>query len=106
MLRGEWGFQGFVVSDYTADKELILHGFAEDDQEATRLAFLAGVDMSMQSGLYSAHLAKLVGEGAVPLATLDESVRRVLRVKKALGLFDNPYRSLDPAREHTRCRNA
>ncbi len=99
VLRGEWGFRGFVVSDYTADKELILHGYAQDDQDATRLAILAGVDMSMQSGLYSAHLAKLVGEGAVPTATLDAAVRRVLRVKKALGLFDNPYRSLDPARE-------
>ena len=99
VLRDEWGFPGFVVSDYTADKELILHGFAENDQQATRLAFTAGVDMSMQSGLYAAHLAKLVNDGEVPLATLDESVRRVLRVKKALGLFENPYRSLDPARE-------
>jgi beta-glucosidase len=99
VLRGEWGFRGLVVSDYTADKELILHGFAADDQQATQLAFNAGVDMSMQSGLYSAHLAKLVKDGGVKQATLDGSVRRVLRVKKALGLFDNPYRSLDPARE-------
>lgn len=99
VLRGEWGFKGFVVSDYTADKELILHGFAQDDQEATRLAFMAGVDMSMQSGLYAAHLAKLVADGQVPVSTVDESVRRVLRVKKALGLFDKPFRSLDAARE-------
>jgi len=99
VLRGEWGFRGLVVSDYTADKELILHGFAENDQQATRLAFTAGVDMSMQSGLYAAHLAKLVNDGEVPKAMLDESVRRVLLVKKALGLFDNPFRSLDFSRE-------
>ena len=99
VLRGEWGFKGFVVSDYTADKELILHGYAENDQQATRLAFTAGVDMSMQSGLYAVHLAKLVEDGDVPVAMLDESVRRVLRVKKALGLFDNPFRSLNATRE-------
>jgi beta-glucosidase len=98
VLREELGFTGFVVSDYTADKELILHGYAEDDADATRLALTAGVDMSMVSGLYVDHLPKLVQSGAVPMAVVDESVRRVLHVKKALGLFDNPYRSLNPAR--------
>ncbi len=99
VLRGEWGFKGFVVSDYTADKELIRHGYAADDRDATRIALSAGVDMSMQSSLYIAELPKLVASGALPMATVDEAVRRVLYVKKAIGLFDNPYRSLDPARE-------
>ncbi|WP_101925564.1 MULTISPECIES: glycoside hydrolase family 3 N-terminal domain-containing protein [Luteimonas] len=95
LLRGEWGFGGFVVSDYTADFELVAHGFAGDEREATKLSFVAGVDMSMQSGLYAAHLPALVASGEVPMATLDEGVRRVLAVKQAIGLFDNPYRSLD-----------
>jgi beta-glucosidase len=99
ILRGEWGFKGFVVSDYTADMELIAHGFAADERAATKLAFLSGVDMSMQSGFYINHLPSLVKSGEVPMARLDESVRRVLRLKAALGLFDNPYRSLDPDRE-------
>lgn len=99
ILRGEWGFKGFVVSDYTADMELIAHGYAANPREATKLAFLAGVDMSMQSGFYVKHLPELVKSGEVPMEALDESVRRVLRIKKALGLFDDPYRSLDPERE-------
>lgn len=96
LLRGEWGFGGFVVSDYTADFELVAHGFAGDEREATKLAFTAGVDMSMQSGLYAAHLPDLVASGEVSMATIDQGVRRVLAVKQAIGLFDNPYRSLDP----------
>jgi beta-glucosidase len=99
ILRGEWGFRGFVVSDYTADLELIPHGYAQDKADAARLALLAGVDMSMQSGLYVSYLPKLVADGRVPMAVVDESVRRVLRLKKALGLLDDPYRSLDAARE-------
>ncbi len=99
ILRGEWGFKGFVVSDYTADMELIAHGYAANEREATKLAFLAGVDMSMQSGFYIKHLPALVKAGEVPMAALDDSVRRVLRLKAALGLFDNPYRSLDSERE-------
>ncbi|NYZ61338.1 glycoside hydrolase family 3 N-terminal domain-containing protein [Luteimonas deserti] len=95
LLRGEWGFEGFVVSDYTADFELVAHGFAADDRDATRLAFSAGVDMSMQSGLYAAHLPDLVASGEVSMQTIDQGVRRVLAVKQAIGLFDNPYRSLD-----------
>lgn len=94
VLRGEWNFQGLVVSDYTGDMELIAHGYAADEKEATRLAFLAGVDMSMQSGLYMKHLPALVKEGAVPMARLDESVRRVLTIKAALGLFDDPFRRI------------
>ena len=99
VLRDEWKFRGFVVSDYTADFELVAHGYAGDDREATQLAFNAGLDMSMQSGLYGTHLAALVESGKVDLQTVDDSVRRVLAVKDAIGLFDNPYRSLDPQRE-------
>ena len=102
ILRGEWGFKGVVISDYTADQELVAHGFAADDRDAARLAILAGVDMSMQSGLYIRYLPELVASGAVPMATVDASVRRVLALKEAIGLFDNPYRSLDPWAEAAR----
>ncbi len=95
ILRGEWGFPGLVVSDYTADMELIAHGFADGERDATRLAFVAGVDMSMQSGFYAEHLPDLVAAGEVSMDVLDEGVRRVLTVKHAIGLLDNPYRSLD-----------
>jgi beta-glucosidase len=106
ILRGEWGFNGFVVSDYTADMELIAHGFAEDERDASRLAFIAGVDMSMQSGFYAASLPGLVESGDVSMDVLDEGVRRVLTVKEAIGLLDNPYRSLDAAAEADTSKNA
>ena len=102
LLRGEWGFQGFVVSDYTGDEEMIAHGFAADAREATKLAFLAGVDMSMQSGFYRKHLPELVRAGEVPMARLDASVRRVLAAKAMLGLFDDPFRRIDEKRETAR----
>jgi beta-glucosidase len=102
ILRGEWGFKGVVISDYTADQELVAHGFAADDRDAARLAILAGVDMSMQSGLYNRYLPELVASGAVPMATVDAAVRRVLSLKEAIGLFDNPFRSLNPQAEAAR----
>ena len=102
LLRGEWGFKGFVVSDYTGDEEMIAAGYAKDGRDAARLAFLAGVDMSMQSGLYRKHLPDLVRAGAVPQAKLDESVRRVLAMKAMLGLFDDPFRRIDVKRESAR----
>jgi beta-glucosidase len=102
LLRGEWGFQGFVVSDYTGDEEMILAGFAKDGRDAAKLAFLAGVDMSMQSGLYRKYLPDLVRSGEVPTAALDESVRRVLALKAMLGLFDDPFRRIDEKREAAR----
>ncbi len=95
ILRGEWGFKGVVISDYTADQELVAHGFAADDRDAARLAILAGVDISMQSGLYLRFLPELTASGEVPMAVVDASVRRVLALKEALGLFDNPYRSIN-----------
>ena len=104
VLRREWGFDGLVVSDYTADAELIDHGFAADAREATKLAFLAGVDMSMQSGLYLRHLPGLVADGEVPMARLDEAVRRVLALKMRLGLFDDPFRRIQPQQATSRMR--
>jgi beta-glucosidase len=102
LLRGEWGFQGFVVSDYTGDEELIAAGYAKDGRDAARLAFLAGVDMSMQSGLYRKYLPDLVRSGEVPQVQLDQSVRRVLAMKAMLGLFDDPFRRIDVKRESAR----
>jgi beta-glucosidase len=102
LLRGEWGFKGFVVSDYTGDEEMIAAGYAKDGRDAARLAFLAGVDMSMQSGLYRQHLPDLVRSGALPQAKLDESVRRVLTLKVMLGLFEDPFRRIDVRREAAR----
>ncbi|CAE1133194.1 glycoside hydrolase family 3 N-terminal domain-containing protein [Xanthomonas euroxanthea] len=97
-LRQEWGYPGLVVSDFQADQELIAHGVAVDGRDAARLAFLAGVDISMESGLYLQHLPALVAAGDVPMARLDASVRRVLEFKAALGLFDDPFRRIRPAR--------
>lgn len=91
VLRDEWAFKGFVVSDWTSIAELIPHGIALDGRAAARKAFAAGVDMDMQANLYATHLPKLVGDGKVSAAAVDESVRRVLRMKIALGLFEKPY---------------
>jgi beta-glucosidase len=91
ILRGEWKFQGLVVSDWQAVAELIAHGVALDGAAAARKAILAGLDVDMESGLFQRHLSELVRTGAVPEPVLDEAVRRVLRVKFALGLFDHPY---------------
>jgi beta-glucosidase len=104
VLRGDLGFAGACVSDYDADRELIAHGVAADEADAARLAILAGVDVSMQSGLYNRHLPALVEKGRVPPAAVDAAVRRVLALKEALGLFDDPYRSLDLRAERRETR--
>jgi beta-glucosidase len=96
LLRDTWGFDGITVSDYNSDSELIAHGFAETEREAARLCFAAGLDMCMESGLYARHLADLIATGDADLAALDRAVLRVLRAKQALGLFDTPFRGLDP----------
>ncbi|MBB2758245.1 UNVERIFIED_ORG: beta-glucosidase [Xanthomonas campestris] len=105
ILRREWGYPGLVVSDFQADQELIAHGVAATGRDAARLAFLAGVDISMESGLYLQHLPALVAAGDVPMARLDASVRRVLAFKAALGLFDDPFRRIRPARAQSSQRN-
>jgi beta-glucosidase len=91
ILKKEWGFQGFVVSDWTSVSEVMAHGVAIDGATAARKAFLAGVDMDMQSNLYHQNMLKLVQSGKVPQAAIDDGVRRILRVKFAMGLFDHPY---------------
>lgn len=103
VLKGEWGFRGFVVSDWNAVGELIQHGIAADGAEAARLAVEAGVDMDMVSDLYRRHLAELVRRGVVPESLIDEAVRRVLRVKFLLGLFENPYADPERARRVVKC---
>ncbi|KAG6383851.1 hypothetical protein SASPL_156382 [Salvia splendens] len=104
VLRDEWKFPGIIVSDYTGDEEMIAAGFAKDGRDAARIAFLAGVDMCMQSNLYMQHLPGLVRDGLVPQEVLDRSVRRVLVVKHRLGLFDDPFRRIDVKREKARSR--
>ncbi|HEY0379521.1 MAG TPA: glycoside hydrolase family 3 N-terminal domain-containing protein [Pyrinomonadaceae bacterium] len=104
ILRREWKFDGFVVSDYESVRELMNHRLAGTEAEAARAALSAGVDMEMVSRLYNKHGAQLIQEGKVSLATLNEAVRRVLRIKFRLGLFDNPY--ADEARERAAVFNA
>jgi beta-glucosidase len=91
ILKKEWGFRGFVVSDWNSIGELIPHGIANDGETAARKAFNAGVDMDMVSSVYHDNLEKLVKSGQATQAELDDSVRRVLRVKIALGLFEHPF---------------
>jgi beta-glucosidase len=91
ILRDEWNWPGVVLSDYNAVGELVPHGVAADHSEAARLALLAGVDIDMMSGAYANNLATLVEAGAVPLPLVDDAVRRVLRLKLLLGLFEQPY---------------
>ena len=99
ILRGEWQFNGFVVSDWGATHELIAHGAAADDSQAAFRALTAGVDMDMVDGAYLNSVPGLVQSGKLPKNVLDEAVRRVLRLKFKAGLFDHPY--ADPNREKT-----
>jgi beta-glucosidase len=99
ILKGEWGFQGIVVSDWGSIGELVKHGVAANDKEAAYLAIMAGNDIDMESNAYPRYLAELVNEGRVPVAVVDDAVRRVLRMKFRLGLFEDPYRYSDEARE-------
>ncbi len=99
ILKGEWEFAGFVVSDWGSIGELISHGVAADGRDAARLAIHAGSDMDMESRSYFQHLTSLVNDGAVAEDLIDDAVRRILRIKYRLGLFDDPYRYSDPERE-------
>lgn len=91
ILRNQWKFDGFVVSDYTAVMELMNHGVAKDQADAARLALNSGVEMEMVSRFYNQHGAQLVKDKKLSMATIDEAVRRVLRIKYRLGLFDKPF---------------
>ena len=99
ILRDEWGFEGFIVTDYTGINEMVNHGYALDEEDAGRLAVNAGIDMDMQSASFMNYLKGLVESGKVSEKTIDACARRVLNVKAALGLFDDPYRYCSAERE-------
>lgn len=99
ILRKEWGFDGFVVTDYTSINEMVPHGVVADEKEAVALAFKAGVEMDMQGGIYSKYIPELIREGKISEKVLDAYVKRVLTMKYKLGLFDDPYRYLNAQRE-------
>jgi beta-glucosidase len=99
ILKGKWNFKGFVVSDWGSGLEMIDHGFAKDLKQAAELAANAGSDMDMESYSYVRHLKQLVEEGKVDIAVIDEAVKRILKVKFEMGLFDDPYKYCDAKRE-------
>ncbi|MGR5063539.1 beta-glucosidase BglX [Photobacterium sp. DNB22_13_2] len=98
ILRDQWGFEGFVVTDYTAINELVPHGYARDDKHAAEIAFNAGADMDMVGQLYINYLEELVAEGKVSEEKIDTAVRQILEMKWRLGLFEDPYRYNDVSR--------
>jgi beta-glucosidase len=97
ILRKEWGFDGFVVSDWGAVSELLNHSIGADGATVARKALEAGVDMDMEGNLYATTIAQQVRSGVIPESVVDEAARRILRVKFALGLFDHPYTAETPA---------
>ena len=99
ILKQAWGFTGFVVSDWGSIGEMVAHGYAKDGAGAALAAINAGSDMDMESNAYRDHLAALVQSGKVSAGLVDDAVRRVLRKKFELGLFDDPYRFSDAQRE-------
>lgn len=99
VLRDKWGFDGMVVSDWASFGEMMNHGYAKDAEQAAIQAIMAGSDMDMEAGVTRTTLVNSVKEGKVPMAVLDESVSRVLALKFKLGLFDNPYKYHDAAKE-------
>lgn len=105
ILKGKWKYDGFIVSDWGSIGEMVAHGYAKDNKEAAEKAILAGNDMDMESNAYRYHLAELVKEGKVPMSIVDEAVRRILRKKFELGLFDNPYRYSDAKRQEKALNN-
>lgn len=105
ILKGKWNFQGFVVSDWGSIGEMVAHGYVKDNKEAALAAITAGSDMDMESNAYRYHLAELVKENKVPIALIDDAVKRILRKKFELGLFDDPYKYCDPEREEAALNN-
>ena len=99
ILKEEWGFEGFIVSDWGSMVEMTDHGFAKDSTHAAELAIKAGSDMDMESYVYVKYLAKLVKEGKVDESLIDDAVRRILKVKYELGLFDDPFKYCNNERE-------
>lgn len=105
ILKGKWNFSGFVVSDWNSIGEIVAHGYSKDKKEAAYAAITAGSDMDMESNSYRFSLAELVKEGTIPESLVDDAVRRVLRKKFELGLFDDPYRYSDGARQKKELSN-
>lgn len=105
ILKGEWDFNGFVVSDWNSVGELIPHGVAADKKDAAELAVIAGCDMDMEGNVYIESLMDLVKKGEVQEFLIDDAVRRILRIKYKLGLFDDPYKYSDAEREKTMILN-
>jgi len=105
ILKGAWKFDGFVVSDWASIGEMITHGYAADAADAAQKAAIAGSDMDMESNVYVTELAQLVKKGLVKESVIDDAVRRILKVKFELGLFDNPYKYCDEAREKSSIGN-
>ena len=99
LLKGEWGFDGFVISDWGSIAEMIPHGYARDGSHATELAVKAGSDMDMESHLYIKKIKDLIESKKLNIELVDDAVSRILRVKFELGLFEDPYRYLDTDRE-------
>ncbi|WP_059172409.1 glycoside hydrolase family 3 N-terminal domain-containing protein [Bacillus sp. FJAT-27445] len=99
ILRDEWGFDGVLISDWGAVKEMISHGAAEDEAEAALKAIEAGVDIEMMTPCYVKNLKNLISDGEVSVGLIDEAVLRILRLKDKLGLFENPYRGADEEKE-------
>ena len=99
ILKGAWNFQGFIVSDWGSIKELVSHGYAKDTSDAAEMAINSGSDMDMESNAYLNYLSDLVNNGKVNEATIDDAVRRVLKIKFELGLFNNPYKFCDESYE-------
>jgi len=99
LLKNKWGFKGFVISDWASIGEMVTHGYAKDLAHAAEMGVKAGVDMDMESYSYIDELVNLVETGKVDVALIDDAVRRILRVKFELGLFDDPYKYCDPERE-------
>ncbi|WP_367757069.1 beta-glucosidase BglX [Flavobacterium sp. WC2430] len=105
ILKGKWNFQGFVVSDWGSIGEMVNHGYVKDNKEAALAAITAGSDMDMESNAYRYHLAELVKENKVPIALIDDAVKRILHEKFELGLFDDPYKYCNPEREQAALNN-
>ncbi|WP_426092837.1 glycoside hydrolase family 3 N-terminal domain-containing protein [Flavobacterium sp. DSR3-2] len=105
ILKDKWNFQGFVVSDWGSIGEMVNHGYSKDTKEAALQAIVAGSDMDMESNAYRYHLAELVQENKVPIALIDDAVKRILRKKFELGLFDNPYKYSNLDREQAAMNN-
>jgi beta-glucosidase len=104
VLREEWGFEGFVVSDWNSIGELVSHGIAGTRAQAGKEAVEAGVDMDMEGNVYHTTIARLVEEGAVSESTVDDAVRRILTIKFRLGLFDRPYTDTGLAAKVIQCK--